>query len=62
MKVEIHQSCLICKHLQVVEVFGRTLDNKGYYTCGAEKPVYGSVKLNSECNSFELNQDIMRDV
>ena len=59
MKVIITQSCLICKHLQVVEMFGRTLDNKGYYTCGAESPVYGNVKLDLDCELFELNPEIM---
>lgn len=50
----IKKCCMICKYLQVNEIYSRNLTNKGHYTCGADNPVYGSVKLYSICKLFEV--------
>jgi len=55
--IHVKKSCLICKYIQFV--YGPSMINDGYYTCGADKPVYGSVRPNTVCKLFAVNTDII---
>ena len=54
----VKKSCLICKYFQFI--YGPGMTNDGYYTCGADNPVYGSVRPNTVCKLFEVNPEIIK--